>query len=29
MSKLGRSANYVNDLLKAYKVFFKYAFEEG
>ena len=23
MSKLGRSANYVNDLLKAYKVFFK------
>jgi integrase/recombinase XerD len=29
MSKLGRSANYVNDLLKAYKVFFRYAFEEG
>jgi integrase/recombinase XerD len=29
MSKAGRTANYVNDLLKAYKVFFKYAFEEG
>lgn len=29
MSKLGRSANYVNDLLKAYKVFFRYSFEEN
>ena len=29
MSKAGRTANYVNDLLKAYKVYFKYAFEEG
>lgn len=29
MSKAGRTANYVNDLLKAYKVFFRYAFEEG
>ena len=28
MSKAGRTANYVNDLLKAYKVFFRYAFEE-
>lgn len=29
MSKAGRTANYVNDLLKAYKVFFRYAYEEG
>ena len=29
MSKAGRTANYVNDLLKAFKVFFRYAFEEG
>ena len=29
MSKSGRTANYVNDLLKAYKVFFRYAFDEG
>ena len=28
MSKAGRTANYVNDLLKAYKVFFRYAFNE-
>ena len=28
MSKAGRTANYVNDLLKAYKVFFRYAQEE-
>lgn len=28
MTKAGRTANYVNDLLKAYKVFFRYAFEE-
>lgn len=26
MSRAGRTANYVNDLLKAYKVFFRYAF---
>ena len=29
MSRAGRTANYVNDLLKAYKVFFRYAFDEG
>lgn len=29
MTKAGRKANYVNDLLKAYKVFFRYAHEEG
>lgn len=29
MSKAGRTANYVNDLLKAYKVFFRYAYGEG
>ncbi len=29
MSKSGRTANYINDLLKAYKVFFRYAFDEG
>lgn len=29
MSRNGRTANYINDLLKAYKVFFRYAFEEG
>lgn len=29
MMKAERTANYVNDLLKAYKVFFRYAYEEG
>ena len=29
MSRMGRTANYVNDLLKAFKVFFRYAFNEG
>lgn len=29
MSKAGRTANYVNDLLKAYKVFFRYAYGEN
>ena len=29
MSKAGRTVNYVNDLLKAYKVFFRYACDEG
>ena len=29
MTKLGRKTNYVNDLLKCYKVFFRYAYEEG
>lgn len=29
MSQTGHTANYVNDLLKAYKVFFRYAFDEG
>ena len=28
MLKAGRTTNYVNDLLKAFKVFFRYAFEE-
>lgn len=28
-SNAGRTANYINDLLKAYKVFFRYAYEEG
>lgn len=28
MTKAGRKANYVNDLLKAFKVFFRYAYEE-
>lgn len=28
MSQTGHTANYVNDLLKAYKVFFRYAFDE-
>lgn len=28
MSKAGRTANYVNDLLKVYKVFFRYAHDE-
>ena len=28
MQKAGRSVNYINDLLKAAKVFFKYAYEE-
>jgi len=27
--KAGRKPSYVNDLLKAFKVYFKYAFEEG
>lgn len=25
----GRSVNYINDLLKVYKVFFRYAYDEG
>ena len=29
MTKAGRTTNYVNDLLKAFKVFFRYAFDEG
>lgn len=29
MSKTGHTANYVNDLLKAFKVFFRYAHGEG
>ena len=29
MRKLGRTPNYINDLLKAYKVFFRYAFQEN
>ena len=29
MRKKGRSVSYFNDLLKAYKVYFRYAFEEG
>lgn len=29
ISKKGRTVNYVNDLLKAYKVYFRYAYEEG
>ena len=29
MDRSGHTPNYVNDLLKAYKVFFRYAFEEG
>ena len=29
MDRSGHTTNYVNDLLKAYKVFFRYAFEEG
>ncbi len=29
MLKAGRTTNYANDLLKAFKVFFRYAFEEG
>ena len=28
MSQTGHTAHYVNDLLKAYKVFFRYAFDE-
>ena len=28
MSRAGRKENYINDLLKAYKVFFRYAYEE-
>ena len=29
MKQSGRKTNYLNDLLKAFKVFFRYAFEEG
>lgn len=29
MKQGGRKPNYVNDLLKAYKVYFRYAFDEG
>lgn len=29
MSKSGRKPNYINDLLKAFKVFFRYAYTEG
>ncbi|MCL2386040.1 MAG: tyrosine-type recombinase/integrase [Defluviitaleaceae bacterium] len=29
MKRNGRSVNYFNDLLKAFKVFFRYAYEEG
>lgn len=29
MNQTGHKANYVNDLLKAYKVFFRYAYDEG
>lgn len=29
MDAAGRTANYLNDLLKAFKVFFRYAHEEG
>ena len=29
MSKTDHTANYVNDLLKAFKVFFRYAYNEG
>ena len=29
MKARGRTVNYFNDLLKAYKVLFRYAFEEG
>jgi Site-specific recombinase XerD len=29
MKKLGRKPSYLNDLLKAFKCLFKYAFEEG
>jgi integrase/recombinase XerD len=29
MKKSGRKVNYLNDLLKAFKVFFRYAYEEG
>jgi len=29
MKAKGRTVNYFNDLLKAYKVFFRYAFDEG
>lgn len=29
MDQSGHTPNYVNDLLKAYKVFFRYAYEEG
>ena len=29
MKQNGRKTNYVNDLLKAFKVYFRYAHEEG
>ncbi|MCL2083288.1 MAG: tyrosine-type recombinase/integrase [Oscillospiraceae bacterium] len=29
MKQAGRTVNYFNDLLKAFKVFFRYAYEEG
>ncbi|MDL2238045.1 tyrosine-type recombinase/integrase [Christensenellaceae bacterium OttesenSCG-928-K19] len=29
MQKAGRKANYLNDLLKAFRVMFRYAYEEG
>ncbi len=29
MRQKGRSVNYFNDLLKAYKVYFRYAYDEG
>lgn len=29
MQRTGHTPNYVNDLLKAYKVFFRYAYNEG
>ena len=29
MRQSGRTIRYFNDLLKAYKVYFKYAYEEG
>jgi integrase/recombinase XerD len=29
MKQAKRKANYLNDLLKAYKVYFRYAYEEG
>jgi integrase/recombinase XerD len=29
MQKKGRKVNYLNDLLKAYKVMFRYAYDEG
>ena len=29
MKQKGRTVNYFNDLLKAFKVFFRYTYEEG